>query len=100
MTDKFNQQSQDVQILDVVGMPCPMPILKLKKFLAQYKNSTEQLNLQVFFSDKGGFKDIPAFCQQTGLHCRTLKEGELMQMDFNNQLASKEVYCLVLTYAD
>jgi len=57
--------------LDYVGLVCPMPILKLKKYLAQ--NTGQIVDVQLVLSDKGGLRDIPAFCQQAGLSCTLLK---------------------------
>ena len=57
--------------LDYIGLVCPMPILKLKKYLAQ--NTGQIVDVQLVLSDKGGLRDIPAFCQQVGLSCTLLK---------------------------
>lgn len=57
--------------LDFVGLVCPMPILKLKKHLAQ--NKGQVVDIDLVLSDKGGLSDIPAFCQQVGLDCTLLE---------------------------
>ena len=57
--------------LDYAGLVCPMPILKLKKYLAQNKGLIVDIDLVL--SDKGSLRDIPAFCQQAGLSCTLLK---------------------------
>ncbi|MEA1990035.1 MAG: sulfurtransferase TusA family protein [Pseudomonadota bacterium] len=59
--------------LDYVGLVCPMPILKLKKHLAQ--NNGHVVDIELVLSDKGGLRDIPAFCQQAGLSCTLLEES-------------------------
>lgn len=60
--------------LDMTGLACPMPIVKLKKFLVEHAGE----NLEVDFkaSDKGAMKDVPAFCRQQGLVCLFQKEEE------------------------
>ena len=62
-----------MQTLDFSGLACPMPVIKLKKFLAESPDV-----IQPFFvvlTDKGGLKDIPAFCKQKELSCE-LKQTE------------------------
>lgn len=54
--------------LDFTGLSCPMPVIKLKKFLAQNPDMTEPFVIRL--SDSGGLKDIPAFCDQQGLSCQ------------------------------
>lgn len=59
-------------VVDTKGMACPMPIIKLKKSLA------ENLLLESLFllelTDAGGLSDVPAFCRQQGLEWQLLKE--------------------------
>lgn len=50
-------------VLDVVGLKCPLPILKAKKALAQM-NQGEILT--VLATDAGAPADFEAFCRQTG----------------------------------
>lgn len=57
--------------LDYVGLVCPMPILKLKKYLAH--NKGQVFDIDLILSDKGALNDIPAFCQQAGLSCTLLE---------------------------
>jgi len=63
--------------LDLSGLVCPMPIIKLKKFIAE--NDKTELNVLLTISDKAGLKDIPAFCKQVGLSCTLVEESALMQ---------------------
>lgn len=51
--------------LDTKGMACPMPIIKLKKCLAE--NPGQEIVFMIELSDSGGLRDVPAFCQQQGL---------------------------------
>lgn len=51
--------------LDLRGLGCPMPLLKLKKYLAETADSNAPFEVQV--SDRGALKDIPAFCAHKGL---------------------------------
>jgi tRNA 2-thiouridine synthesizing protein A len=52
-------------ILDTKGLACPMPIIKLKKCLAQ--NLAAEAVILIELTDTGSLKDVPAFCQQQGL---------------------------------
>lgn len=56
--------------LNFTGLVCPMPIIKLKKFLAE--NKGQPIDCELLITDKGGVKDIPAFCSQVGLRCELL----------------------------
>lgn len=63
--------------LDTQGMACPMPVIKLKKLLSQLKqDALESFSIAIRFSDKGGIKDIPAFCTQAQLQCSELQEAD------------------------
>lgn len=57
-----------MQRLDLTGLACPMPIIKLKKFLSQNPSLQESFIVEV--SDSGALKDIPAFCQQQKINCQ------------------------------
>lgn len=58
--------------LDVTGLPCPMPLLKLKKSLAMLE--ADETVIKIIATDKGVLKDIPAFCQQQSLKCNILSD--------------------------
>lgn len=63
--------------LNLVGLVCPMPLLKLKKYLAE--NSGKSIDVELVLTDKGSLKDVPAFCAQQGLSCELLKsEAEIV----------------------
>lgn len=51
------------QTLDVIGMNCPLPILKAKKMLnTMQQNQT----LEILATDPGAVADFEAFCRTTG----------------------------------
>lgn len=50
-------------MLDVRGLTCPLPILKLKKALGDMQ-SGDVVRLEA--TDAGSVMDIPAFIKQTG----------------------------------
>jgi len=52
-----------MEILDVKGLTCPLPVLRAKKAL---KNVEVGGLLKVIATDPGSVKDMPAFCTQTG----------------------------------
>ena len=49
--------------LDTRGLSCPLPILKIKKSLAEM---TSGQVLKVVATDRGSVKDVQAFANQTG----------------------------------
>ena len=52
-----------MEILDVRGLTCPLPILRTKKKL---KDVPMGETLQVLATDPGSVKDMETFCRQTG----------------------------------
>ena len=60
-----------MQVLDVKGLNCPLPILKAKKAL---KDVAVGETLQVLATDPGAVKDFEAFCEATG--CELLASRE------------------------
>lgn len=67
----INKALDKMTKLDLSGLACPMPIIKLKKFLAQ---NPDYQSIELVFSDKGGLKDIPAFCQQQNIGCEVVQD--------------------------
>lgn len=63
--------------LDTKGLACPMPILKLKKCLAQ--NTAQDLQIMMELTDAGGLKDVPAFCQQQGLLYEFVQQSPVIE---------------------
>ena len=49
--------------LDARGLNCPLPILRVKKTLAEMTGGQV---LKVVATDAGSVKDFQAFCRQTG----------------------------------
>ena len=68
--------------LDYVGLVCPMPILKLKKYLA--KNKGLVIDVDLVLSDKGGLHDIPVFCKQAGLSCTLLESDSEIRFNIKS----------------
>ena len=52
-----------VNVLDVKGLNCPLPILRTKKALRDVPIDGE---LTVIATDPGSVKDMETFCRQTG----------------------------------
>ncbi|MBN2648073.1 MAG: sulfurtransferase TusA family protein [Thiotrichales bacterium] len=61
--------------LDCTALACPMPVIKLKKALSQYP---EQQVFCLSLRDRGGLRDIPAFCQHQGLGCELVSEESVL----------------------
>ncbi len=51
------------EVLDTIGLNCPLPILKAKKALKGMDNGKI---LELASSDPGSVKDFEAFCRATG----------------------------------
>jgi tRNA 2-thiouridine synthesizing protein A len=64
------------QILDCVGLYCPMPIVKTSQQIKKMKVGDI---LEVIADDKGIKQDMPAWCQATGNECLGMEEqgGEI-----------------------
>lgn len=51
------------KVLDVKGLNCPLPILKMKKALKEVPDGG---TLEVLTTDPGSVADFAAFCRTTG----------------------------------
>lgn len=74
-------------VLDVKNLPCPLPLVKLKKALSEVDLLTHSIEMHV--SDQAALKDIPAFCSQQGLACQLLEDlpGEkVFQIAYSDSL--------------
>ncbi|MGU9951296.1 MAG: sulfurtransferase TusA family protein [Gammaproteobacteria bacterium WSBS_2016_MAG_OTU1] len=49
--------------IDLSGLRCPLPVLRVKKALGEMKSGDV---LRVLATDPGATEDIPAFIKQTG----------------------------------
>ena len=67
--------------LDLTGLACPMPVIKIKKFLAENKGRSIVFTVRVY--DRGALKDIPAFCQQQRIDCQLIEEGDEIVFQLN-----------------
>jgi len=54
-----------MQQLNLVGLKCPIPVLKTKKFLATL-DSEQQVRITT--DDPASEKDLQEFCRKTGNH--------------------------------
>jgi len=71
--------------VDSKGLACPMPIIKLKKSLAQNPDSESVFLLAL--TDLGGLRDVPAFCQQQRLEWLLIKETPFIEFKIWRQMA-------------
>ncbi|MEQ8859709.1 MAG: sulfurtransferase TusA family protein [Pseudomonadales bacterium] len=63
MSDTGSSGNGEVQVLDVTGLNCPMPLLKAKKAL----NGLPAAGLlRVLATDPGSVRDFEVFSQQSG----------------------------------
>lgn len=61
-------------LLDVKKLPCPLPLVKLKKALVEV--DIHQQNIQLSVTDKSALKDIPAFCVSQGLVSSVVEDND------------------------
>ena len=61
-----------VMEIDLSGLRCPLPVLRVKKALAQMQPGE---CLRAFATDPGAAQDIPAFVQQAGHHLQNIAES-------------------------
>jgi tRNA 2-thiouridine synthesizing protein A len=59
------------QMLDVRGMQCPLPLLKLKQSLNKMSPGER---IRVWTTDAGSLRDFPAFLRQAGHQLVSLQE--------------------------
>ena len=57
--------SEEVLILDLKGLNCPMPLLKTKKALNEMAPAAK---VRVFATDPGSERDFEVFAHQSGHH--------------------------------
>ncbi len=57
-------------VVNAKGLPCPMPLIKLKKALTDSEGNP----IEIHATDKGVLKDIPAFCHMKSLSCELIKD--------------------------
>lgn len=60
-------------ILDCIGLYCPMPIVNTAK---KFKEMKEGQVLEVLSDDVGILKDMPAWCKATGNEFLSVQERE------------------------
>ena len=63
--------NEEVRVLDVKGLNCPMPLLKAKKTLNEMQAGER---LQVYATDPGSVRDFEVFARQSGN--QLLESGE------------------------
>ncbi len=61
------------QILDCVGLYCPMPIVHTARRIKELKSGQV---LEVLSDDKGIMEDLPAWCKTTGNECLDIQEEQ------------------------
>ncbi|WP_279576268.1 sulfurtransferase TusA family protein [Thiomicrorhabdus marina] len=68
--------------LDCTALACPMPVIKLKQAL---HHQSSEMQFTILLKDKGGLKDIPAFCQQQSLLCELVSETPVIEFLIQRQ---------------
>ena len=64
------------EVIDCIGLKCPLPVLKTEKRLAQLKPGT---HLAVLATDPIAKIDIPLFCTQNGHSCVMTADGDVLR---------------------
>ena len=65
--------NQPEKILDLKGLLCPMPVVKLAKAM---KEIAVGLTVEATASDPGVLADIPAWCKSTGNELVSMEKGD------------------------
>jgi tRNA 2-thiouridine synthesizing protein A len=65
--------TQPDKVLDLKGLLCPMPVVKLAKAM---KEITVGQIVEATASDPGVLADIPAWCKSTGNELVTMEKGD------------------------
>ena len=63
MNDTTQTSEDEVRVLDVKGLNCPMPLLKAKKALNEMAAAQR---LRVLATDPGSVRDFEVFAKQSG----------------------------------
>ena len=59
--------------IDVVGLRCPLPVLKLKKRIEPLQPGSM---VRLVTNDPTTLKDVPAYCQIAGHHLMSLQSSD------------------------
>jgi tRNA 2-thiouridine synthesizing protein A len=57
------------KVIDARGLNCPLPVLRLRKYLLTAPAGVE---VELLATDRAALKDVPAFCRANGHGVRTL----------------------------
>lgn len=68
----------DVELLDLRGLKCPLPVLRAEKRLAQLPVGAR---LALLATDPVARIDIPLYCRQHGHNCRLTEAGDTLHFD-------------------
>lgn len=68
----------DVELLDLRGLKCPLPVLRAEKRLAQLPAGAR---LALLATDPLARIDIPLYCRQHGHHCRLTEAGDALRFE-------------------
>ncbi len=58
-------------VVDLRGLSCPMPLIKLKKCLSEFP---AEMVFKLLLTDQGALNDVPAFCSRVGLGCEQCED--------------------------
>ncbi len=64
-----------MDIVDCRGLKCPLPILKLEKYLS---GKSGPIKVKLLSDDEMAIIDITHFCNKGGYCCQTIDEGEYL----------------------
>jgi tRNA 2-thiouridine synthesizing protein A len=68
----------DVELLDLRGLKCPLPVLRAEKRLAQLPAGAR---LALLATDPVARIDIPLYCHQHGHHCQFTEAGDTLRFE-------------------
>ncbi len=62
-----------MDIIETCGYKCPIPVLKLEKYLA---NKTKPIEVKLLADDEVAIIDIPLFCNKNGYVYQIIKQQD------------------------
>ncbi len=69
--------------IDSRGLKCPLPILKLEKYLA---NNPKTINLELLADDEMAIIDIQHYCNRAKLFCEVKKRDNYFSFFIRNKV--------------
>ncbi len=67
--------------IDVCGLKCPLPVLKLEKYIAKIDG---EFILELIVDDEMAIIDVPLYCKQNNYTCQISKQQGVFTFIISN----------------